>query len=109
MLVPARQLQWSQHSRAPSATPPCACASCSAQPPATAPRSSLRARPSISYAQPSLRAKLRKGDPFTFGEAEGGSGGAGAGSQARARTKPRPQYPAAQPGGGEATLQPVVD
>ncbi|PSC74916.1 Kinetochore NDC80 [Micractinium conductrix] len=81
----------------------------SAQPPATAPRSSLRARPSISYAQPSLRAKLRKGDPFTFGEAEGGSGGAGAGSQARARTKPRPQYPAAQPGGGEATLQPVVD
>jgi hypothetical protein len=62
--------------------------------PSTAVRSSLRARKPVSYALPSLHSKLRKGDPFTFGEAAAGDDGRADGQQhSRARTKPRARLP----------------
>lgn len=76
-------------------------------------RSSLRTRNSrTSYAEPSLRSKLRQGDPHTFGSAEAGPAETGAGSgRPRARTKPRPLFSTCNPGrvGGSAALQSVAD
>ena len=68
-------------------------------------RSSLRARNGVSYAEPSLRAKLRQGDAHTFAfgadPVAAGGGATGGRARGRARTKPRPRFS----GHGAAALQ----
>lgn len=65
----------------------------------------------VSYAEPSLRSKLRQGDPHTFGLAEAAAARAGgaSSSQSRARTKPRHLFAAGGKAGGGPALQPVSD
>lgn len=95
--------------------PPSPCplprSSSQAPPPATVLRSSLRSRNGVSYAEPSLRSKLRQGDHFTFGAAEAAAAGGTVGRQhGRARTKPRPRFaPPGMGGGSMVALAPVED
>ncbi len=73
---------------------------------ATAPRSSLRTRTKpVSYAQPSLRAKLRKGDPFTFGAAEAAAKAIEAAAAAAGGKKVSGQQSEA---GGSGKLPPAI-
>lgn len=90
--------------RSPLPTP------CSFEPSGTAPRSSLRARSSgVSYAEPSLRSKLRQGDPHTFGMVPASAAQQHASAQPHARTKPRPLFAAFRKAGPGQALQPVSD
>lgn len=85
-------------------------AEASFEPSGTAPRSSLRARSSgVSYAEPSLRSKLRQGDPHTFGMVPASAAQQQASAQPHARTKPRPLFAAFRKAGPGQALQPVSD
>ncbi|KAL4419951.1 hypothetical protein ABPG75_007049 [Micractinium tetrahymenae] len=82
----------------------------SLEPAGTVLRSSLRPRSSgVSYAEPSLRSKLRQGDAHTFGSVDAATARANGSSRLRARTKPRPLFAAGGKAGPGAALQPVVD
>lgn len=63
----------------------------------------------MTYAEPSLRSKLRQGDPHTFGLAEAAAAQAGSKGQSRARTKLRHLFAAGSKAGAGPVLQPVSD